>query len=603
MNQSIKSNFATTRALMGRLMREHVKDYKAPLMLAVLMMTIVAASTAAFAKLIEPILDKIFIAKNADALWPIGLTVVAVFGIRGLATYAEAMLMNKVGQGIIRDMQNRMFQHIIRADLAFFHGSQTGALVSRFTYDVSMLRYAVSNTITGMGKDILTLVFLAGMLFYQDSKLAVIALIVFPLTAIPISRLGKKVRKLAGSSQGSAGQYASLLEQIFHGIRHVKANNAEADEISRSESLTGILYKLSQKSQKYRSLNSPIMEFFGAIAICSVIVYGGYQVIEGQKTTGAFFSFITALLLAYEPLKGLAKLNSGLQEGMAAAQRVFDLLATQPRITDAPDAHDLVLRHGRIEFQNVSFVYDNGYAALNGVNIDFPAGKTTALVGASGGGKTTIMNLIPRFYDVTSGAVLIDGQDVRGLTSHSVRDALALVSQETLLFDDTIRSNIAYGQKDASELDIIQSAKSAGAHEFITGLPEGYDTIVGPNGSKLSGGQRQRIAVARAMLKNAPILLLDEATSALDSQTERQVQEALQLLMRGRTTIVIAHRLSTIVQADLIHVIEAGRVLESGTHQELLARGGEYAKLYNLQYQTHNNYHTGGAPHLALAHS
>ncbi|TAH36037.1 MAG: ATP-binding cassette domain-containing protein [Alphaproteobacteria bacterium] len=581
----IKPNFATTRTLMRRLARDHIKNYKGRLGLALCMMVIIAATTATFAKLIEPILDKIFIEKNEAALWPIGLAVIVLFAVRGLATYGEAMLMNGIGQGIIRDLQNRMFRHVVRADLAFFHGSQTGALVSRFTYDVGMLRYAVANTITGMGKDILTLIFLMGMLFYQDAKLAFIALVVFPLTAFPIAKLGRKVRKLSYTSQGSAGTYASLLEQVFHGMRHVKANNTEDEEVSRAEHLTENLYILSQRSQRYRSANSPIMEFFGAIAVCAVIIYGGYQVIDGYKTTGAFFSFITALLLAYEPLKGLAKLNAGLQEGMASAQRIYDLLEVPSKIVDAPDAKDLELAQAKIEFRDVEFSYDNGKTALWNMQLDIPAGRTTALVGPSGGGKSTILNLIPRFYDVSKGSIVIDGQNVRDVTLHSLRDAMALVSQETLLFDDTIRANIAYGQKNAGELDIIQAAKAAGAHEFIMSMPNGYDTPVGPQGSKLSGGQRQRVAIARAMLKNAPILLLDEATSALDSNTERQVQSALQDLMRGRTTIVIAHRLSTIVNADLIYVIDQGWVVESGTHQQLLAKGGAYAKLYSMQYQ------------------
>ncbi len=593
--QELKSS--STRKLMARMFREHIAQYKIRLFWGVLMMALVAASTAAFAKLIEPILDEIFIAKNAAALWPVALSVIGVFVVRGLATYGESMVMSSIGQGIIRDMQNRLFGHVVRADLAFFHDSQIGGLVSRFTYDVGMLRTVVSNTITGIGKEILTLVFLAALLFYQDAALAVVALIVFPLTAWPISRLGKRVRRIASGFQGSMGFYASFLEQIFHGMRHVKANNTEQDEIHRSETATNELYKLAQKSQRYRALNAPMMEIFGAVAIAGVIVYGGAQVIDGHKTAGAFFSFITALLLAYEPLKSIAKLNASLQEGLAAAERVFDLLAVAPQITDSKDAKQLNLANGRIEFHDVTFNYGGGKNALTDVTLDIPAGKTTALVGPSGGGKTTILNLIPRFYDIASGVIAVDGQDIRDLTMASLRDAMALVSQETLLFDDTIRANIAYGQSGASELDIIQAAKSAGAHDFIMQMPHGYDSVVGPQGAKLSGGQRQRIAIARAMLKNAPILLLDEATSALDGQTERLVQDALQNLMRGRTTVVIAHRLSTITNADLIYVIDSGRVAESGSHHQLLAMGGAYAKLYRLQSQSEPE------SHLALVQS
>lgn len=582
-SSGIVTTRASTRELLGRLYRDHIRHYRRYLGLAVVAMVIAAASTAAFAKLIEPILDEIFIAKNEAALWPIALLVVMVFVIRGLASYAEALLMNRVGQGIIRDLQNRMFAHIATADLAFFQHQPVGHLVSRFTYDVVMLRAAVSNTITGMGKDVLTLVFLSALLIYQDAQLAFWSLIIFPLAVFPIARLGRMVRKVAGNTQGTTGEYTSFLEQIFHGIRHVKANTAETREVVRAGFLAETLFRLSQKSQRYRSLSAPMMEIIGAFAISAVIIYGGQQVILGAKTTGEFFSFMTALLLAYEPLKSLAKLNAGLQEGMAAAQRVYDLLAYRPAIVDAPDAVPFVLSQGAIEFKNVRFGYGDSYI-LHAVNLRIAPKTCVALVGASGGGKSTILNLIPRFYDIQGGQILLDGQDVRHVTLPSLRQHVALVSQETLLFDDTVVANIAYGRPDATETEIEAAANAAEAHDFIRQLPEGYQTRVGPNGSKLSGGQRQRIAIARAMLKNAPILLLDEATSALDSETERQVQHALQNLMRGRTTVVIAHRLSTITHADWIYVIDEGRVIEQGTHAQLLAHNGAYAKLYQLQF-------------------
>lgn len=574
-----------TGALMRRLWREHITHYKGRLGLALIMMIVVAGCTAAFAKLIEPILDEIFIQKNGSALWPVALSVLFVFTMRGLATYGEAVIMNGVGQGIIRDIQNRMFRHIIQADLSFFHSSPIGTLISRFTYDVNMLRYAVSNTITGMGKDIITLAFLTCLLFYQDMKLATIALVVFPMTAIPIVKLGRKMRKVANATQGTAGVYTALLEQIFNGIRQVKSYHTEAAETARAEGMTQSLYKLSQKSQRVRSLNSPIMEFFAAIAIFIIIVYGGSEVMAGTRTAGAFFSFITALLLAYEPLKSLAKINAGLQEGLAAAQRIYDMLAVPPHISDAPQAKPLNLLRGEIRFEKVGFTYEGGVEALRGVDLSIPAGKTVALVGSSGSGKTTILNLIPRFYDVKSGAITIDGQDIRKVTLLSLREKIGLVSQETILFDDTILANISYGQGQATMDQVIEAAKRADAHDFIMALPDGYDTVVGAHGVKISGGQRQRIAVARAMLKNAPILLLDEATSALDTETERQVQSALKKLMAGRTTIIVAHRLSTIVDADLIYVIDEGRIVESGTHAELLYRKGAYAKLYEMQFQ------------------
>ncbi len=601
MNQGKPSflyRFAPTRLLMGRLLREHVRHYTGDLILALLMMLVIAACTAFFAKLIEPILDRVFIGKDSAALWPVGFAVLGVFTLRAAASYGEAMLMSRIGQGIIRDMQDRLFRHIIHADLAYFQGSSIGSLISRFTYDVNMLRHAVSNTIVGMGKDVLTLVFLVGLLFYQDWKLAAVALVVLPLTAFPINKLGRKMRKVSFGVQDLAGFYTSLLEQVFHGMRHVKANNAEDSEAERAAQMTQQIYKLSQKGQKVRALSSPIMEVFGAVAIFSVIVYGGYQVIGGHKTAGAFFSFITALLLAYEPLKGIAKLNAGLQEGLAAAGRIFESLEIMPNIVDTPGATDLRLEKGAIRFDNVGFSYGNGGEALSNLTLDIPAGKTIALVGASGGGKTTILNLIPRFYDVQQGTISIDGQDIRKVTLQSLRSRIALVSQETLLFDDTVRANIAYGQRGASEQDIAAAAQAAGAHDFILSLPQGYDTVVGAQGANLSGGQRQRIAIARAILKNAPILLLDEATSALDAQTERQVQAALKKLMQGRTTVVIAHRLSTIMDADIIYVIDKGRVVESGSHAALMLKSGLYADLCRLQFHSEGG---NSAPRAILA--
>jgi ATP-binding cassette, subfamily B, bacterial MsbA len=575
----------TTRQLFARLFRDHIRHYRGYLLLAVLAMMVAAGATAGFAKLIEPILDDIFIAKNAAALWPIALAVVGVFVLRGLANYAEAVCMSHTGQGIIRDLQNRMFRHVIGADLQFFQSQPVGSLVSRFTFDVQMLRAAVSNTITGVGKDVFTLIFLAGVLLYQDASLALVAIVVFPLTAWPITRVGRRVRKIAGSTQDAAGDFTSFLEQIFYGARQVKANLGEARANERARDAAEELFTLSQRSQRYRALTSPLMEFIGALAIAAVVVYGGQQVILGNKTTGEFFSFITALILAYEPLKNLAKLNATLQEGMAAAQRIYDFLAYQPRIVDSPLARPLRLVAGEIEFRDVVFGYGQGQNVLRGINLKIPARKTVALVGPSGGGKSTILNLLPRFYDIQSGQIFIDGQEVRALTLFSLRQSMALVAQETLLFDDTVWANIIYSKPDASMAEVEAAARAAEAHDFIQSLPDGYQTVVGPNGSKLSGGQRQRIAIARAMLKNAPILLLDEATSALDSQTEQQVQAALQQLMAGRTTLVIAHRLSTITQADWIYVIGQGQVIEQGTHAQLLAQNGSYAELYRLQQQ------------------
>jgi subfamily B ATP-binding cassette protein MsbA len=392
------------------------------------------------------------------------------------------------------------------------------------------------------------------------------------------------MRRVSADTQVETGQLMTLLHQTFQGARHVKAYGMESYEISRARDYMYRLFKISQRAARMRAIASPLMETLGGVAVALVILYGGHQVLSGVRTPGAFFSFITALLLAYQPLKSLAGLNASMQEGLAAAQRIFSVLDIEPVIRDKPGAAVLKVSGGEIRFDRVEFVYANGTVALKNISLTVPAGKRVALVGPSGAGKSTVLNLVPRFYDVASGRITVDGQDLRDVTLASLRAAIALVSQEVTLFDDTVKANIAYGRFDASDADIFAAAKAAAADEFIRGLPQGYDTTVGEHGVKLSGGQRQRIAIARAMLKNAPVLLLDEATSSLDTESERQVQVALNTLMQGRTSVVIAHRLSTVIGADLIYVMEGGRVVEQGTHAELMRREGVYARLYALQF-------------------
>jgi subfamily B ATP-binding cassette protein MsbA len=574
----------STRRLVGRLLRDHVRPYAGRLALAFAMMAVVAGTTATLAKLMEPVLDQVFTNRDPLMLRAIALTVLVVFAVKGLASYGEAVVMNGVGQRIVADLQAALFDRLIHADLAYFNDTSTGTLISHFTNDANLLRSAVSNSLTGIGKDSLTLLALVGVMFYQDWLLAVIAFFAFPTAVMPILKLGRRMRKVSTNTQLELGRFTTLLDQVFQGARHVKAYGMEDAESARARAVIDRLYALAFKAGKVRAASHPIMETLGGVAIVAVILYGGAQVIDGARTTGTFFSFITALLLAYEPVKRLANLNNALQEGLAAAQRLFASLDTEPKIRDAADARPLAVTSGEVRFERVSFGYGAGSAAVDAVSLTVPAGKTAALVGPSGAGKSTLLNLIPRFYDVTAGRVTIDGQDVRTVTMRSLRGAIGLVAQEVGLFDDTVRANIAYGRRDATEDEIVAAARNAAAHDFIMALPRGYDTPVGELGIKLSGGQRQRLAIARAMLKDAPILLLDEATSALDTESERQVQAALRLLMRGRTTLVIAHRLSTVVDADIIYVIEAGRVIEQGSHAELLARGGAYARLYALQF-------------------
>ena len=571
-------------ALVWRLARDFMRPHLRRILFAFLLMGLAAASTAGRAWLMEPVLDRIFVAREGSLLLLIAGGALALALVKGLADYGEAVLMTRVGQRVIADVQIALFARLMRADLSYFHAHPSGTLISRFTSDAALLRSAAANVLVGIGKDAVTVVFLVGVMFYQDWFLALVSFFVFPLAIRPIVAIGRRIRRVTANAQTEIGEFTTLLSQTFQGARHVKAYGMEQYEERRAAGLIERLFALIDRGTRTRSRASPMMEALGGTAIAVVILYGGHQVISGARTPGALFSFITALLLAYQPLKSLANLNASLQEGLAAAQRIFEVLDVEPKIRDMPGARPLQIAGGEIRFDNVRFGYLPGTAAIDDLSLTIPAGQTVALVGLSGAGKSTMLNLIPRFFDIDSGSIAIDGQDVRRVTIASLRRAIALVAQEVSLFDDTVHANIAYGRFGASAAEIEEAARAAAADGFIRELPQGYDTMVGEHGVRLSGGQRQRIAIARAMLKNAPILLLDEATSALDSESERQVQRALNTLIRGRTTLVIAHRLSTIQGADLICVVDRGQIVETGRHPELLARGGLYARLYAMQF-------------------
>ena len=575
---------ARTAALVWRLARDFMRPHAPRIAVAFLLMGAAAGSTALRAWLMQPVLDRIFVGREGSLLLLIAGGALAIALIKGLADYGEAVLMNRVGQRVIADVQIALFTRLMRADLAYFHAHSSGTLISRFTSDAALLRSAAANVLGGIGKDTLTVIFLVGVMFYQDWLLALVSFFVFPVAIHPIVGIGRRMRRVSANTQAEMGQLTTLLSQTFQGARLVKAYGMEAYEERRAAGLFERLFALIDRATRTRSRASPMMETLGGVAIAIVILYGGHQVISNARTPGAFFSFITALLLAYQPLKSLANLNASLQEGLAAAHRIFQVLDVEPTIRDLPGAGRLHVAGSEIRFDQVRFGYAPGAVALDGISLTVPAGKTVALVGASGAGKSTILNLIPRFFDVEEGCIAIDGQDIRSVTLASLREAVALVAQEVTLFDDTLRANIAYGRFGAATADIEAAARAAGADGFIRDLPQGYDTQVGEHGVRLSGGQRQRLAIARAMLKDAPILLLDEATSALDSESERQVQAALRTLIRGRTTLVIAHRLSTVQGADLICVVDRGRIVESGRHAELLARDGLYARLYAMQF-------------------
>lgn len=580
---SLVSPRPRSRELGQRIFHEHIRPYGRSFIFAIFLMILAALSTSALPYMLQPVFDEVFTRGTPQLLMFVCGGIFLAFVIKGATSFGEAVIMTYVGQRIISDLQNRLFSHLMHLDLAYFHGTSSGDLLSRFTNDVNLMRNAVATTLVGFGKDSFTLIFLVSLMFYRDWTLACIAFFIFPLAVLPILRIGRRMRKVANNTQEELASFTGRLTQVFQGIRVIKAYGTEEYEALRAHTMIERIFALVYKSSRVRSASHPIIESLGGMAIVIVIAYGGWQVMHHARTTGEFMSFILALLLVYEPLKRLSNLNANLQEGLAAAARVFAIIDSPATIQDRVDAKPLPPIEGHIEFRDVSFSYPDGKVALDEIHLKIQKAHSIALVGASGAGKSTIINLIPRFYDIQKGEIFIDGIDIRDVTLKSLRQQIALVSQEIMLFDTTIRDNIAYGSFEASDTEIIAAATAAAAHEFIEALPMGYNTMIGENGVKLSGGQRQRIAIARAMLKNAPILLLDEATSALDTDSERQVQAALKILMEGRTTLMVAHRLSTVVEANMIYVLDQGKIVESGSHQALLESKGIYANLWQAQ--------------------
>jgi subfamily B ATP-binding cassette protein MsbA len=575
----VNHSLAIYRRLMG-----YTRPYLRGFGLALVGMVVAAATEPLFPALMKPLLDQGFVAKSGLELWYVPAAIIGIFVVRGIATFTSNYALSWVGNKVLADMRRLMFAHMLRLPASHFEREASGLLISKIVFEVNNVTMAATRVLTTVVRDSLVIVGLLGWLVYLNWKLTLVALALIPVIAIAVAAFSKRMRMLNRQSLEHTGELTRVVEEAVHGYKVIKVFGAYAREAELFRRTVERLRGFAMRNSVAAGATVPITQMFAAIAVAAVVSIALMQSMENQTTVGGFVSFITAMLMLLAPLKHLADINGPLQRGLAAAESVFELL---DHVAE-PDAGTVRIERasGALRFEQVAFRYPSAERdALAGIDLDVHAGELVALVGSSGGGKTTLVNLVPRFFAPTSGRILLDGVPIADLTLASLRDQLALVSQDIVLFNDSVRANVAFGVSDAvSDEAIWQALRAAALEEFVRDLPEGLDNPVGERGAKLSGGQRQRLAIARALLKNAPVLLLDEATSALDSQTEREVQLALERTMTGRTTLVIAHRLSTIERADRIVVLEGGRIVEQGRHAELIARNGIYAQLHRIQY-------------------
>jgi subfamily B ATP-binding cassette protein MsbA len=578
---ALAARHASSRTLLVRLWREHVAHHKARLLLILVLTAIMASTTAIYPVLIDHAFS-MFSNRDPRILYQLPVLVIVVTSVKAASQYFQNVEVQRVVLLVIRELQGRMFGHLVRTDLARVEREAPAQLAARFTTDATVIRDSLTRAVNGVA-DAITVIGLVASMLYLDWVLSAIAAILYPLAALPIERIGRRIRRASGGMQERMGEAAAVLNESFAQARTVRAYRLEGAETARAEGVFAELYRALMRMSRSRARVDPVLEVLGGAAVAAVIGFAGWRAAVGSNTIGNFTGFVAALLIASRPLRALGSLNVAVQEGLAGLARVFAVVDEPATIRDAPDAAPLPAGRGRLEFRDVAFSYPDGRAGLRGLSFVAAPGTTVALVGPSGAGKSTALALIPRLHDVASGAVLLDGADTRRVTLASLRDAIAYVGQDSLLFDDTVGANIRMGRPDATDDEVRAAAEAAAAAGFIEALPNGYETRVGPGGQRLSGGQRQRVALARALLRDPRILLLDEATSALDTESEAAVQAALTTLRRGRTTIIVAHRLSTVRDADLVVAMDDGRAVEQGTHAELLARDGLFARLVGSQ--------------------
>ncbi len=569
-------------ATLKRLVLSYIKPYLKQLLVAIFFMVISAGCSTNIVKLVQPTIDQLFLTHDQKMLFLLPLMILATFALKGLADYYQSYLIKFIGQKVLTDLQIKMYEHLLFADILFIQSQSSGRLISRFTNDISMMRGAVSNLLVGCAKHFLSVLFLIILMFKLEPVLSCVVFIVFPLAIYPVQKLGRKIRKISAHAQEDLANYTSKLDETFQSIKIVKSFLGEKIESNRALLISTNILNFLRKTAKLDALISPIMEILGGTATAGIIWYGGYLVMAGKSTPGALFAFLVAFATAYRPFKSLVSLNVNLQEGIAATTRIFNVLDTVPTIRDTQDPLILDFSNPEIIFDKISLAFNNR-VALKLINLKLESGKITAFVGRSGSGKTSLANLLVRFYEPSSGQILIDNHDICEIQLNCLRQQISLVTQDTTLFDVSIAENIAYGNPTASLQQIINAAQYADAHEFILNLPEGYDTMIGHQGSTLSGGQRQRLAIARAFLKDAPILIWDEATSSLDQNSEKLILNSLVALRKSKTTLIITHRLATIKDVDHIVVMKSGIIIEQGTHLQLLENKGEYYKLYNKE--------------------